>query len=299
MQQWRVSFDADVTFVNGGGLHVQGFRLDIPGNDISDEELGALLVRHLGLLMVGEVHVASKTLIQEAHKGSREVAPQAPTSSQLVELSHSIRAGMVTYPGLPGPEITDHLSRVASQKIYSAGTEFQIGRISMVGNTGTYLDSPSHRYPDGADLSGLPLAKLADLDGIVVRIPTDVSAVDRLLLAPYDVAGRAVLIHTGWDRHWETETYGTGGHPHLTEDGAAWLASQGAALIGIDSVNIDDTSGGERPAHSTLLAAGIPIVEHMTGLDALPPHGFRFHAAPPLVAGMVSFPVRAYAIIAA
>jgi kynurenine formamidase len=215
----------------------------------------------------------------------------------LVELSHVIRAGMVTYPGLPGPEITDHLSREASRRTYAPGTEFQIGRISMVANTGTYLDTPAHRYAGGADLSGVPLDRLVDLDGLVVRLPGDAHAVDRPLLAPYQVTGRAVLVHTGWDRHWGTDAYGAGGHPYLAEDGAAWLAAQGAALVGIDSVNIDDTSGGTRPAHSVLLAAGIPIVEHLTGLDALPPQGFRFHAAPPMVAGMGTFPVRAYAVV--
>jgi kynurenine formamidase len=212
-------------------------------------------------------------------------------------LSHVITAGMTTYPGLPGPEIGDHLSREASRDIYAAGTEFQIGRITMVANTGTYLDTPSHRYADGADLAGMPLSSMVDLDGLVVRVPDGVTAIDRLLLAPYDVAGRAVLIHTGWDRHWGTEAYGAGGHPHVTEDGADWLASQGAALVGIDSVNIDSTAGKSRPAHSALLAARIPIVEHLCGLEALPPHGFRFHAAPPRIAGMGTFPVRAYGLI--
>jgi arylformamidase len=295
-EQWRASFDADVTFSNGGGLRVQGFRLDIPGSDISDDELAGLLVRHLGLLMVGSVLLTNKTLIREPHKGSRGVQAAPSAGRRLIELSHVIHDGMVTYPGLPGPQISDHLSREASRAAYAAGTEFQIGRISMVANTGTYLDTPAHRYADGHDLSGLPLSRIADLDGLVVRLPADTLAVDRLLLAPYDVVGKAVLIQTGWDRHWGTEAYGHVDHPHVTEDGAAWLVEQQAALVGIDSVNIDGTSDGTRPAHTALLAAGIPIVEHLTGLDALPPAGFRFHAAPPLVAGMGTFPVRAYAL---
>jgi kynurenine formamidase len=214
----------------------------------------------------------------------------------IIELSHVIHPGMVTYPGLPGPEITPHLTREASIGVYAPGTTFEINRISLVGNTGTYLDSPNHRYADGADLSRLPLDRLADLPGVMIAAPGP--AVDRETLAPYTVAGHAVLIHTGWDRHFGTDAYGSPEHPYLTADAVDWLVAQGAALVGIDSVNIDDTRDGERPAHSTLLAAGIPIVEHLTGLDRLPRNGFRFHAAPPPLAGMGSFPVRAYAIVA-
>jgi arylformamidase len=217
--------------------------------------------------------------------------------ARLVELSHPIHHGMVTYPGLPAPEIGDHLTRETSRARYAPGTEFHIGRISMVANTGTYLDTPAHRFADGADLAALPLDRLVDLDGLVVRLPDGVTAVDHLLLAPYEVAGKAVLIHCGWDRHWGTEMYGSSSHPHVTAGGAAWLADHGAALVGIDSLNIDDTAGQTRPVHTTLLRHGIPIVEHLRGLEALPPHGFRFHAAPPMISGMGSFPVRAYAIV--
>jgi kynurenine formamidase len=301
IDQWRACFDAEVTFANGGGLRTEGFRLDLPGDDpatITDAELGALFVRHLGLLMVDRVTISNRTSLREPHKGSRGVQSQvAGEATAIIELSHVITAGMTTYPGLPGPEIDDHLSREASRDVYAAGTELQIGRITMVANTGTYLDTPSHRYADGVDLAGMPLSSMVDLDGVVVRVPDGVTAIDRLLLAPYDVAGRAVLIHTGWDRHWGTDAYGAGGHPHVTEDGADWLVSQGAALVGIDSVNIDSTAVKSRPVHSALLAARIPIVEHMCGLESLPPHGFRFHAAPPMVAGMGSFPVRAYAVV--
>ncbi len=219
--------------------------------------------------------------------------------TRLVELSHEIHHGMITYPGLPGPEITDHLAREASREVYGPGTEFHIGRISMVANTGTYLDTPSHRFAAGADLAGVPLSRLADLDGTVVRLTDrEQRAVDRTDLASHDVGGRAVLVHTGWDRHWGDDVYGSGAYPYLTADAAAWLVEQGAALVGIDSVNIDDNTDGPRPVHTTLLEAGIPIVEHLTGLDQLPPNGFRFHAAPPLVAGMGTFPVRAYAVVA-
>ncbi len=304
MDEHRVRFDADVAFANGGSLQVRDFRLDIPTDDITEDELATVFVRHLGLLMVSAIRISGKTILLEPHKGSRGVAPAesgppAPggTGGRLVELSHVIRHGMVTCPGLPGPEISDHLTREASRERYEPGTEFHIGRVSMVANTGTYVDVPSHRFADGADLSAVPLDRLVDLDGLVVRPPEGTHAVDPLLLAAYEVRGRAVLIHTGWDRHWGTDTYGAGGHPYLTGGGAQWLADEGAALVGIDSVNIDDTAGGARPAHTALLRHGVPIVEHLRGLGDLPPQGFRFYAAPPMVAGMGTFPVRAFAIV--
>lgn len=217
---------------------------------------------------------------------------------RLIELSHSIRHRMTTYPGLPGPEIGDHLSRDASRGHYGPGTEFQIGRIEMVSNTGTYLDTPFHRYEDGPDLAGQPLSSLADLEGIAVHLNDRAErAVTPAELKPYAVSGKAVVIHTGWSRHWGTPAYGAGHHPYLTAEAAAWLVDQGAVLVGIDSLNIDDTTDPARPAHTRLLGAGIPIVEHMCGLAQLPAQGFRFHAAPPAVVGMGTFPVRAYAII--
>jgi kynurenine formamidase len=219
------------------------------------------------------------------------------TQQRLVELSHVIHAGMTTYPGLPAPEITDHLSREASRALYAPGTEFHISRISMVGNTGTYLDAPFHRYPETPDLAGLPLSRLVDLDGLVVRLPEGQRGADRRLLAEHDVSGKAVLIHTGWDRHWGTAAYGSKDHPYLATDAAAWLVERQAAVVGIDSVNIDDIDDRRRPAHSVLLGAGIPIVEHLRGLDVLPPAGFRFSVAPPMVAGLGTFPVRAYAVL--
>ncbi len=227
---------------------------------------------------------------------------QQETTRRHVELSHVITAGMTTYPGLPGPEITPHLTREASRQVYAAGTEFAIERISMVGNTGTYLDSPFHRYGDGADLAGLPLSALVDLPAVVVRTAgTGVRAVDADSLAGHDVAGCAVLLHTGGDAHWGTPRYADDA-PYLTEAGARWLVDRGARLVGIDAVNIDAVgpeAGGARPAHSLLLAAGIPVVEHLTGLGQLPARGALFTAAPPRVAGFGTFPVRAYATLLA
>ncbi|MFF4614261.1 cyclase family protein [Nonomuraea jabiensis] len=216
----------------------------------------------------------------------------------IVELSHRIVDGMVTYPGIPGPKLGVHLSREDSRKVYAPGTEFHIATIALAANTGTYLDTPYHRYPDGPDLSQVPVSKLADLPGLVVRAG---AGREVTISEDLDVRGRAVLIHTGWDRHFGTDAY-LHGHPYLAPESARWLADQGAALVGIDSLNIDDTPPqGERPAHTILLKAGIPLVEHLTGLAALPSGGrgagFRFHAAPPMVAGMGTFPVRAYAVV--
>ena len=189
----------------------------------------------------------------------------------------------------------DFLSREASRGHYAPGVTFQIGRIDLVANTGTYLDSPFHRFEDGRDLSQLPLAQLADLEALLVRVTGSGSrAIDVSALAPFEVRGRAVLVHTGWAQHWRTERYGRG-HPFLTVAAAAYLKDQGARLVGIDSLNIDDTEDGERPVHTTLLGAGIPIVEHLRGLEQLPASGFTFSAVPPAVRGMGSFPVRAFA----
>lgn len=216
---------------------------------------------------------------------------------RLIELSHAIEHGMTSYPGLPGPEITQHLTREAAEVVFGPGVRFQIDRISMVANTGTYLDSPFHRFDDGADLAALALERLAALDGVVVRVTgSDRRAIDASELAPYDVAGRAVLIHTGWERQWRTPAYGVDA-PFLTQAATAWLVEHGAALVGIDSVNIDDMADRARPVHTGLLGAGIPIVEHLRGLDQLPVTGFRFHAAPPRIERFGTFPVRAYAVI--
>jgi arylformamidase len=214
---------------------------------------------------------------------------------RFVDVSHTIEDGMVTYPGLPGPRIGDHLSREASRSHYAAGTEFHIGRIDMVANTGTYLDTPFHRYPDGYDLAGLELERVADLPGLC--LPVRDSTISPEVLDRVDVAGRAVLFATGWSRHWRTDRYGDGDHPSLSEDTATALVVAGAALVGIDSVNIDATGGGERPVHSRLLEAGIPIVEHLTGLGELVGVPFRFFAVPVKVRAFGTFPVRAFAVV--
>jgi kynurenine formamidase len=217
--------------------------------------------------------------------------------TRIVDLSHVIEHGMTTYPGLPGPHICDFWERAASAANYDDGSTFQIGRIDMVANTGTYVDSPFHRYADGIDLADLPLRSLADLPGIVVRRPHDNGiATDAADLEGLDVRGKAVLVHTGWDRHWRTDRYGLD-HSFLTAAAAEWLVANGAALVGIDSNNIDDTRARARPVHTTLLGADIPICEHMTALGSLPDAGFRFSAVPPKVRGMGTFPVRAYAVL--
>jgi arylformamidase len=241
---------------------------------------------------------------------------------KLIDVSHTIEGGMITYKGLPPPIISDHLSREQSRAHYAPGTEFHIGKIEMVANTGTYLDSPFHRYADGKDLSQLDLESLANLDAVVIRhvgeaeraleqaafkdsdveVAIDFPIVNERgiepdLLRRLDVRGKAVLFHTAWDMRWRTDDYANGNHPYLTEDAAEFLATAGAALVGIDSYNIDDTATGDRPAHSILLAHGIPIVEHLCGLRELPDAGFRFFAVPVKVRRFGTFPVRAFAIV--
>ena len=219
------------------------------------------------------------------------------TRSTLIDVSHTVEHGMITYKDFPGPVICDWLSREASRAKYSHGTEFQIGRIELIGNTGTYVDSPFHRYANGKDLSELPLESVADIDCVVVRIDaTHNGVIDTVPLSERDVAGRAVLFHTGWDRHWRTDAY-FDGHPHLTERAAEWLAKAGARFVGIDSFNIDSISTGERPVHSVLLGHEIPIVEHMRGLGAVPDEGGRFSAVPVKVKGFGTFPVRAFVAV--
>jgi kynurenine formamidase len=218
-------------------------------------------------------------------------------ASHLVDVSHVVESGMVTYRGLPAPLVCDYLSREASREVYASGVEFHIGKVEMVANTGTYLDSPFHRYADGKDLAALPLTKLAGLGAVVLRWDL---ARERSIGAGFfgglDVRGKAVLVQTGWDAHWRTDRYFEG-HPFLTGDAAAWLRDAGAALVGIDSLNIDDTADLTRPVHSTLLRAEVPIVEHLTGLERLPDTGFRFFAVPVKFKGMGTFPVRAFGLI--
>jgi arylformamidase len=158
------------------------------------------------------------------------------------------------------------------------------------------VDAPSHRYRDGVDVSDLPLESVADLDGVVVRAPhANGRAVDASAFTGIEVRGKAVLINTGWDAHWRTERYFEGS-PFLTEHAVEHLASAGVALVGIDSLNIDDPGDGRRPAHSILLRRGVPILEHLCRLGDLPDRGFRFFAVPVKIKGVGTFPVRAFAI---
>jgi kynurenine formamidase len=214
----------------------------------------------------------------------------------LIDLSHALEHGLITYKGLPAPIICDYLSREDSKTHYADGTTFHIGKIEMVANTGTYIDSPFHRYADGKDLAELPLTSLANLPGVVFHAPQNARAVGPELFGERDLAGKAVLIHTGWSKHWRTDRYFEG-HPFLTRQAAEYLLAAGPALVGIDSLNIDDTADGSRPAHSILLRADIPIVEHLCRLDELPDEGFAFHAVPVKVKGFGTFPVRAFAVI--
>jgi kynurenine formamidase len=297
--QYRAEFDATVVFTEGGGLHAQGFRVDVPHADPTEAEIAALFVAACRLPQVDLVELRAVRVFAEPHAGT-PAGPADPARRCWIELSHVIAAGLTTLPDLPVPEITPHLTREASRAVYAPGTEFAIDRITMVGNTGTYLDSPFHRYEGGTDLAGLPLEKLADLPAVVVRTAgSGARTVDVDALAGLDVAGRAVLLHTGGDVHWATPRYVVDA-PHLSGAGAQWLVDHGAALVGIDAANIDEMGpAGERPAHTLLLAAGIPVVEHLTGLENLPPTGARFTAAPPRVSAFGTFPVRAYASVPA
>ena len=286
----RVQFDFEIAFTNGGGIQGHDFRLDIAGDDISDRELADYLVADMRLLMVGAVRILNKKIITEPHKRTPVNARENET---LIDLSHTIEDGLVTYRGLPAPIICDYLSREASRARYAPGTEFQIARIDMVANTGTYIDCPFHRYPDGKDLAEVTLERFTDLDAVVIDAK-GISAIDADLFRGREIRGRAVLVRTGWSRHWNTEAYHSA-HPFLTERAAVYLRDCGVKLVGIDSMNIDDTSNNARPVHSTLLGAEILIVEHLCELARLPDEGFTFTAAPPKFKGVGTFPVRAMA----
>ncbi|MBO9626185.1 MAG: cyclase family protein [Microbacterium sp.] len=299
----RAHFDFALTFANGGGMQGEGFRLDLPRPDLSEGEIGALLVRHLGLALVDEVRLTGLRVVEEPHRGSRGVQKEAAEEARVIDLSHPIEAGLITYPGLPAPTFTPHLTREDSRARYAPGTEFAMDVITMIGNTGTYLDAPYHRYADGGDLAALDLSTLVGLPAEVFHLHDSWSAERRGIgaatLADRDLAGSAVLLDTGWSRFFGAPEYGIGS-PFLTEEGARFLVDEGVRLVGIDALNIDDTeSGGERPAHSILLAAGVHVVEHLTNLAAVPARGARFTAAPPAVRGFGTFPVRAFATVGA
>ncbi|HAM25924.1 MAG TPA: cyclase [Microbacteriaceae bacterium] len=297
MTDYRASFDARVEFANGGGLTAEGFRIDLPSAGASEAEVARLFVQHLGLALVSSVSLTGLTIVEEQHRGTRGIAAAPPANrGRLVDLSHTIRAGLITYPGLPSPVITPHLTREQSIGKYAPGTQFAMDIITMIGNTGTYIDSPFHRYEGGTDLAGLPLETLVDQPAEVFHLQ-DVSSrgIPASVFFDRDLAGKAVLLHTGWSANFGLPAYATGA-PFLTGGGAEYLAAQGVTLVGIDSLNIDDTEGGgERPAHSVLLRVGVHVVEHLTNLDSLPPSGSTVTAVPPKVEGFGTFPVRVFA----
>jgi len=289
----RVKFDFEIYFLNGGNIKGEDFRLDIEGENIDDKKLGDFIVNDLNLLMVGEVRISNKEIIREKHKRKSEI--DRDFDSCLIDLSHTIEAGLVTYKGLPAPIVCDYLSREESRKLYESGTEFQIGKIEMVANTGTYVDCPFHRYEDGKDLSEIPLERFADLEAIVVRVPHNkVNEIGPEHFKNLQLRNRAVLVHTGWDEFWNSDQYYEE-NPYLNKDAAEFLRDAGVNLVGIDSHNIDDTRGNSRPVHTVLLAAEILIVEHLCNLYLLPDDDFTFSAIPPKFKGVGTFPVRAMA----
>lgn len=290
----RVVFDFEIDFSNGGGIQGQGFRLDIAGDTISDTELADYIIRDMRLLMVGTARILNKRIINEKHK--RKAINSEKSDSDYIDLSHLIEEGLITYKGLPAPIICDYLSREDSRQHYEEGTEFQIAKIEMVANTGTYIDCPFHRYPDGKDVSEIELERFVDIDAITIRVDYRQGlAIDKSYFESKELRGRAVLVHTGWgDAYWNTEQYHEN-HPYLTEDAALYLKQTGVSLVGIDSLNIDDTRGKNRPVHSILLGAEILIVEHLCHLDAVPDDNYTFSAVPPKFKAVGTFPVRAYA----
>ncbi len=289
----RVKFDFAIYFTNGGSLKGEDFRLDIDGDDISDQALADYIVADLRLLMVGKTVILNKEILTEPHK--RKPVSTETGKAIFIDLSHTIEDGLVTYRGLPAPVICDYLSRERSRQLYAEGTEFQIGKIEMVTNTGTYIDCPFHRFSHGKDLSEVELARFADLEAIVIRVTfTDTLEITEAHFRNYEIRNRAVLIHTGWATHWNTETYYEN-HPYLTEGAAQYLRDCNVSLVGIDSHNIDCTTGNDRPVHTTLLGAEILIVEHLCNLHLVPDAGFTFSAVPPKFKGVGTFPVRAMA----
>jgi arylformamidase len=293
----RIVCDFEVDFRNGSRIQGQGIRLNIDGDGIEDGHLTDAIVRELKLLTVADIRILKKEIVGERHEAAATLSKPENGRGLHIDLSHTISEGLITYKGLPAPLICDFLSREDSRRLYDEGTSFQIGRIDMVANTGTYLDTPFHRFENGKDLSQLELSSLAGLEGVLVRVSRLTGrSIGREVFLPLDVRGKAVLVESGWSRHWGTDQYFEE-HLYLTRGAAEYLRDQGAVLVGIDSYNIDDTADGTRPVHTALLGAGIPIVEHLCGLDSLPAAGFTFTAAPVKVKGMGTFPVRAYATL--
>jgi kynurenine formamidase len=293
--QKRIKFDFEIYFTNGGNIKGEDFRLDIQGDHISDEELADYIVKDLRLIMVGQTKILNKKIFEEPHK--RKLINKKNEANLLIDLSHIIEDGLITYKGLPAPVICDYLSRENSKLYYEEGTEFQIGKIEMVANTGTYIDCPFHRFEKGKDLSEVDLEHFADLDAIVVRVPhSNTIEITEEHLKNYEIRNRAVLIQTGWDEYWNTAVYYEN-NPYLTKQAAEYLRDCAVKLVGIDSHNIDDTRGKSRPVHTALLGAEILIVEHLCNLYLLPDEGFTFSAIPPKFKGVGTFPVRAFAKI--
>jgi len=290
MPDKRVVFDFDISFTNGGGIQGQDFRLDIAGDTISDQELADYIVNDMQLLMVGKVDILNKYYIEEKHK--RQAVNLLP-DDKYIDLSHTIFDGLVTYKGLPSPIICDYLSREQSKANYEPGTEFQIGKIEMVTNTGTYIDCPFHRFEHGKDLSEMELERFADLDAITINAE-NATEIAKGYFTGKEIRNKAILVYTGWAKHWNTPLYFEN-HPYLTADAAEYLKECNVKLVGIDSHNIDDTRGKSRPVHTILLGAEILISEHLCNLDKLPESGYKFNAVPPKFKGVGTFPVRAYA----
>ncbi|MDR6944407.1 cyclase family protein [Mucilaginibacter pocheonensis] len=290
MNDKRVVFDFNISFTNGGGIQGQDFRLDIAGDTITDQQLADYIVNDMQLLMVGKIDILNKYYINEKHK--RQPVNILP-NDKYIDLSHTIFDGLVTYKGLPSPIVCDYLSREQSRANYEPGTEFQIGKIEMVTNTGTYIDCPFHRFEHGKDLSEIELERFAGLEAITINAE-NITRIDESFFTGLEIRNKAVLVHTGWAKHWNTPQY-FDGHPYLTANAAGHLKDCGVKLVGIDSHNIDDTAGKSRPVHTTLLGAEILIVEHLCNLDKLPASGYQFNAVPPKFKGAGTFPVRAYA----
>ncbi len=291
----RVKFDFEIYFTNGGSIKGEDFRLDITGNDISDRELADYIVEDLRLLMVGRTKILNKEIFAEPHK--RVPVNTKTEGDLLIDLSHTIEDGLITYKGLPAPVICDYLSREDSRSYYEEGTEFQIGKIEMVTNTGTYIDCPFHRFENGKDLAETGLACFTDLEATVIKVPFEKTlAITEEHLRNYEIRNRAVLINTGWDRYWKTDRYFEN-HPYLTGGAAQYLKDCSVKLVGIDAHNIDNTTGRTRPVHTILLGSEILIIEHLCNLHLLPPDGFTFSAVPPKFKGVGTFPVRAFASV--
>ncbi|WP_336838025.1 cyclase family protein [Sphingobacterium siyangense] len=291
----RVKFDFEIFFTNGGSIKGEDFRLDISGDDIIDSALADYIVEDMQLLMVGKVNILNKEILIEPHK--RKPIDESVAEDFLIDLSHTIENGLITYKGLPAPIICDYLSREQSKQNYDSDTSFQIGKIEMVTNTGTYIDCPFHRFADGKDTAQTVLKDFAQLDAVMIHIPfTETLKITEDHLKNREIRNKAVLIQTGWDKHWNTELYYQN-HPFLTEQAAMYLRDCKVKLVGIDSHNIDDTDGRTRPVHTVLLGAGILIVEHLCNLNKLPAENFTFTAAPPKFKGVGTFPVRAFASV--